>query len=209
MGKRGAACTVCESDKRHSVELGLVHRVPARVLSARFSLSKDAILRHARNHLTPVQRAALLAHAKPQPIDLDALRTTEGEGLLAQLVAQRARLQLHSETAATLGDARGAVAAENAITANLALVGKLLGMLATQHHVTHTNLLISPDYLRLRQTLVDALRPFPEAARAVSAALALMESEAATDITAKASRARRAVIEHEPRPTAALPPPPC
>ena len=41
--------------------------------------------------------------------------------------------------------------------------GKLLGTLVTRHAVSHTSILVSPDYLRLRSTLVDALRPFPAA----------------------------------------------
>src|SRR6185312_16698955 len=101
----------------------------------------------------------LLSAQRPTAIDLEALRVSESEGLLHQLVAQRARLQQHAELAGQLGDVRGAISAEGAITGNLALVGKLLGQLSVTHHVKHTSLLISPDYLRLRQALVTALRP--------------------------------------------------
>jgi hypothetical protein len=213
MGKVGRLCTVCQSAHRHQVDIGLTHRVPARVLAARFTLSRDAIHRHAKSHLSPVQRASILAHKKPQAIDLDALRVSESEGLLSALVGQRARLQGHAEAAADQGDARAAVSAEGAITANLTLVAKLLGQLAVQHNVTHTSILISADYLALRAALVDALRPFPEAARAVGAALVRLEASAAETITA-AARARQPapeprLIEHEPTPPVRpLPPPP-
>jgi hypothetical protein len=53
MGKTGPQCQVCAHPQRHVVELGLVHRVPVRVLSKRFELSKDAIHRHRRNHMSP------------------------------------------------------------------------------------------------------------------------------------------------------------
>jgi hypothetical protein len=188
-------------------------------LADRFDVSKDAICRHATNHLSPVQRAAILAAQKPAAIDLDALRTSESEGLLAQLVTQRARLQGHAELAASLGDVRGAVSAESAITGNLALVGKLLGQLVQVHDVRHTSILISADYIKLRQTLVAALRPFPEAARAVGAALHALETDAAQDITARAkgtaARPAPVLIEHDAPPAVAparvlpLPPPPC
>lgn len=151
-------------------------------------------------------RAALLAAQKPSEIDLDALRASESEGLLSQLIAQRARLQGHVELAAQLGDVRGCVAAEGAITSNLQLVAKLLGQLVQHHDVRHTSLLISPDYLRLRQTLVEALRPYPEAARAVGAALHRLESEAADDITSGSRKPVALVIEHALQ---ELPPPPC
>jgi hypothetical protein len=204
MAKVGARCTVCASKHRALIDIGLVHGIAARVLADRFKLGKDAILRHSANHLSQVQRAALLAHAKPQPIDLDALRTTESEGLLSQIVTQRARLQQTAEVALECGDVRGNVAAENAITANLALAGKLLGVLIQVHDVRHTSLLVSPDYLKLRDALRTALAPHPVAARAVAAALFRLESDAAKDITDKA-RKPIAVIEH----AAPLPPPPC
>jgi hypothetical protein len=83
-------------------------------------------------------------------------------------------------------------------------VAKLLGQLVQHHDVRHTSILVSPDYLRLRATLIDALRTFTEAARAVGAALHRLESEAAKDITAAATKGRApAVLEQ-----AALPPPP-
>jgi hypothetical protein len=205
VGKPGARCTVCASKHRALIDIGLVHGIAARVLADRFKLGKDAILRHSANHLSAVQRAALLAHAKPTPIDLDALRTTESEGLLSEIVTQRARLQQTAEVALECGDVRGNIAAENAITANLALAGKLLGMLVQVHDVRHTSLLVSPDYLKLRDALRTALAPHPEAARAVAAALFKLESDAARDITDAAAR-KPLVIEHAPQP---LPPPPC
>jgi hypothetical protein len=202
MGKPGTQCTICAHDKRVSIELGVTHGVSAAVLAQRFAVSKFAILRHAKAHLSPAQRAAYLSAQKPTAIDLEKLRITESEGLLHALVGQRARLHQYAEVSASLGDIKGAIAAENAIQGNLSLVGKLLGTLVQRHDVRHTNLLISPDYLRLRQALVQALRPFPDAARAVGAALYALESDAAKEITAAAKPAP-VLIEHVP-----LPPPP-
>jgi hypothetical protein len=212
MGKRGTPCTVCESKNRAAIEIGIVHRVPARVLAARFGVSKDAVHRHSKSHLTPTQRAALLTAQRPATaVDLEALRTTESGGLLSQLVAQRARLQQSSDLALEMGDVRAAVAAEGAITGNLALVGKLLGQLVQRHDVRHTSVLLSPDYLALRAALITALKPFPEAAKAVGAALYRLESDAAKDITDAAPKCAPVVIEHQaplPPPPVVIPPPP-
>jgi hypothetical protein len=177
------------------------------VLSARFGINKYSILRHAKNHLSPTQRAALLTAQRPTAIDLDVLRASEGAGLLHQLVSQRARLQQFSELAGQLGDVRGAISAEAAVTGNLALVGKLLGQLSVTHHVRHTSILISPDYLKLRAALVQALRQYPDAAKAVAAALFALESDAAKDIT-DAAKPAPVMIEHVP-PAPLPPPPPC
>lgn len=202
--KKGAQCTICNHKNRSQIEIGLTHGTSANVLGARFQVSHDAILRHAKNHLTPQMRAAILSAQKPSAIDLEALRTSETEGLLAQLVASRARLHQHGDLALQIGDIKGCVAVETAITANLTLVAKLLGQLVNHHSVSHTSLLISPDYLKLRAVLADALRPYPEAARAVGAALHRIESDAATDITNAARKAP--IVIDAPK---ALPPPPC
>jgi hypothetical protein len=208
VAKTGPSCSICSHDKRHAIEIGLVHRVPARVLARRFDCSKDAIQRHGKNHLSPVQRAALLAHVRPEAIDLPALRESESTGLLASLVASRARLQQLAELSLELGDVRGAVAVESAVTNNLQLVAKLLGQLAVQHNVTHTSVLVSTDYLRLRQTLIAALKPFPDAAVAVGRALHAMEAEAARDITGSAHGPRTAprLIEGTAEPVDVPPP---
>jgi hypothetical protein len=207
MGK-GPACTICGHDKRALIDVGLVHGVSHRVLADRFGVSKDAVQRHSANHLSPAQRAAILAQRKPTEIDLEQLRTSESESLLAQLVAQRARLQTHAELAASFGDVKGAVAAENSIQGNLTLVAKLLGQLAINHNVTHTNILVSADYIKLRAAIVQALMPFPDARAAVGRVLLGLESDAAKVITDAAKRVPNAppMIEHEAAPV--LPPPP-
>src|SRR5689334_3840024 len=110
MGRRGVPCSVCESKSRAQCEIGIVHKVPYRVLAARFDLSKDSIRRHAASHLSPTQRAALLTAQRPATaVDLEQLRTTESEGLLSQLVVQRSRLQQAAELALELGDVRASV----------------------------------------------------------------------------------------------------
>jgi hypothetical protein len=160
-----------------------VHRVPLRTIAARFGVGADAVQRHGKNHLSAPMRAALLTAVRPSKVDLEALERSENEGLLCQLVAQRARLQQLSERSTELADVRAAVGVERAITDNLTLVAKLLGQLVQRHEVRATSILISSDYLQLRSTIVRALRPYPEAARAVSAALHELETEAATEVT--------------------------
>jgi hypothetical protein len=161
----------------------LVHRVPVRVLAKRFAVSKDAIGRHRRNHMTPQMVAAMLtAQRGLDPVQLEELQRRESEGLLGSLVVQRARLGTLSELCFTEGELHAAVAVERAVTANLELVSRLLGQLVTHHQVTHTSVLLTPDYIKLRHTIINALKPYPDAARAVGAALAVLEQEAAEDI---------------------------
>jgi len=198
MRKRGARCTVCAHKARHQIEIGLANGLSVRAMAARHGLTHHAIRRHAKNHVNDAMRAAILTAAAPSAVDLDELRKSESEGLLASVRTQRARLQQHVELATSFGDVKAAISAESAITANLTLTAKLLGQLVQHHQVTHASLLVSPDYLRLREALVLALRPFPEAARAVGAALHRLESEAAKDITSTGKGTAPALIEHQP-----------
>jgi hypothetical protein len=181
MGKKGPDCRVCVHGSRHLIELGLVHRVPVRALARRFDLSKDSIFRHRRLHMSPQLIAAIAAAAHPSDVDIEQLQRSESEGLIGSLVAQRARLQVLSEMAFEQGELHAATSVERAITSSLELTSKLLGMLVSRTEVR--SILVSSDYLKLRQTIISALRPFPEASRAVGAALAELELEAAESIT--------------------------
>jgi hypothetical protein len=180
MGKKGPECQVCAHASRHLIELGLVHRIPVRVLARRFGLGKDPIFRHRRLHMSPQLIAAIAAAAHPTEIDLEALQRSESEGLIGNLVAQRARLQMLSEMAFAAGEVSAATGVERAITGSLELTSKLLGMLIQRHEMR--SVLITADYLRLRQAITTALRPYPEATHAVGTALAELETEAAEEI---------------------------
>jgi hypothetical protein len=196
MAKSGPQCSVCASKHRHSIEVGLAHGIAHNALARRFgSVSADAIGRHAARHVSPAVKAAILTAQAPSAIDLNALQASESEGLLNQLVHQRARLQQCASMAVDYGDVKAAVSAEGAITNNLQLVSRLLGMLVNVSEHRSTSILISSDYLQLRQTIVHALRPFPAAAQAVGAALAQLETQAARDITERAHGPL--MIEHE------------
>lgn len=201
-------CSVCRSPQRHLIDLALVHGVAATTLASKFRLSHDAITRHAANHLSPVQRAAILTAAEPSKVDLEQLRRSESEGLLASLLAQRARLQQIAEMATAAGDLKAAVSVENAVTASLNLTAKLCGQLISiSEHRTTTHLLASPDFLRLRGVLMTALRAHPAALADVSRALAALETDAAGEILAAAGRAQPVLIEHAPA-APAIPAPP-
>jgi hypothetical protein len=199
-------CSCCTSPNRREIDLALVARVPSRVIARRFEVSHDSVERHGKNHLSAVQRAALAAHLRPEAIDLDQLRETEGSSLLAQLLAQRATLQTIGAAAFEAKNYQAAVAAERAVTNSLDLLSRVLGLIITKHEVKSTALLVSPDYLELRACLVEALKPFPDAARAVGVALRSLEDRAAESIRSTAeyrasghgNGTKPLTIEHRP-----------
>jgi len=56
--------------------------------------------------------------------------------------------------------------------------------------------LLTPSYIRLRKVLVDTLRPHPEIAAKVAAAIAEIEDDEVAIITAKANKPP--LLEHQP-----------
>lgn len=77
------------------------------------------------------------------------------------------------------GAAEIATRIAHAVHKNIELVGKYLGMFAQHHVSTKINLLVSEDYLRLRQAITVALRPHRDARIAVAQALQLIENDIA------------------------------
>src|SRR6266404_3385596 len=205
------SCQVCNSPHRHSVDVALAHGLGHDAIGKRYGLSPHSVQRHKARHLPPQLLAAVQHALHPSAVDLDALKVSEGEGLLHSLVHQRARLSEHIELAVETGDASAAIRGEAAVTSNLQLVSKLLGVLVNVSEHRHQHLLTHPDYLRLREVLLHALAPFPDARIAVGRALAGIETAAAESIVAAASK-RKAhtepallLLEHEATPPPELP----
>jgi hypothetical protein len=195
-GKRGV-CGCCVHKRRRDIEIGLVCKVPLKVLSQRYDLSQDSLYRHRAHHLSAQMRMAVITSMKPTGLDLEQLARSESESLLAQLLHQRSVLQTYSSAAFEAGDIRSAVAAERAVTDALTLTSRLLGQIVT--HTSHTSMsvLVSSDYIELRSALLTALKPYPAAAQAVGQALHELEMRAAQDIAAKAARRQAPLtIEH-------------
>ena len=173
----GGRCQVCDSDDRARIELALSKRVSYEKLSKKFGLSKDAIGRHRRNHMPPQLMAALQAYGKPTAVDLEELKKSESAGLLQTVAAQRARLWQALEVCEELEDWNASARFHGQLTANLSLTAKILGEIETGNRTTINQLIVSPEYLLLRQSLVQALAPYPEARRSVSEVLRSLEGE--------------------------------
>jgi hypothetical protein len=183
--RRTGQCHCCRHRELAGINLALARGVSVRALASRYGLSIDSLfLRHRQNHLPPQLRASLIA-GPDLAIDLDKLRETESQSLLANLVNLRGRLFSALDVGEEHGDANMVARIAGQLHNNLELTGKLLGDL-TSGSTTITNVLIQPQYVDMRVSLVNALRPFPEAARAVAAVLHTLESKAAADIAADA-----------------------
>ncbi len=172
----GRNCHTCEHPRRAQIELALARRVPYRALERQYGVTKDSLSRHKREHLPPQVEASLLATARPTGVDLDKLRQSESEGLLQTIVYQRARLFTLLDEAEDMGDIRAAAQVHGRLTSNAEFTARLLGEISTAaQHVTN-NLIVSDEYLALRSALVQALRPYPKARKAVAKVLQQREA---------------------------------
>ena len=178
MGMRGHRCHCCTHRERAAIDLALARGVSAYALSKRYGVSTHALYRHAKAHLPPQLRAQLIA-GPDVDIDLDRLRETESQSLLANLVALRHRLFAALDVAEEAADGNMLSRIAGQLHRNFELIGKLLGDLGIGQTTINQNVLVLPMYLELRIGLVEALAPYPEARIAVAEVLHKLEDKAA------------------------------
>jgi hypothetical protein len=200
--KRAPRSPIAKDPDRALIERALALGEPMVRIAKRFGYTVSSIHRYKRRLAPQLQAAIAASVLKPKEGDLDKLRIEESEGLLGNLAAQRARLLLTQDRAIEDDDRREVGYISRVIHENIELTGKYLGIFS-QHQIkstTNVNLLVTEDYLRIRQVIEVALRPFPEARRAVYEAMHKIESEAAQDLLA-GRQGPAPVIEHETKAT--------
>jgi len=149
-------CTICMHAERDTIDAALIAQQPLRDIARQYRVSKDALARH-REHL-----AAALVQAK------EVEDVTHADDLLAQVRDLQARALTILDTAETAGDLKVALAAIREARGCIELFGRLAGELSDGATV---NIILSPEWTRLRAVIIGALAPYPEARLAVAARL--------------------------------------
>jgi hypothetical protein len=186
--KKPERSKIASDPNRVLIERSLAMGTPMNQVAKRFGYSLDAITRY-RNRMPAQLRAAIVAAAlKPKEVDLDRLRVEESEGILGNLAHQRARLLVCQDECMEGGAVEQVARLSGVIHKNIELTGKYLGLFAQHHVSSQVNIMVSEDYLRLRQALTMALRPFPEARRAVAAELHRIEGQIAQKLLEQAGK---------------------
>ena len=140
-------------------------------------------------------RPWLAAHALKPAEDLEKLRIRSRKSLLSHLAAQRARL-LIAQDASLEAEQFGLVAQlASGVHRNIELVGKYLGEFASHTTLTTISILVTPEYLDLRATLLRALQPYGDARRAVAAAFLQVEEKAAQRSAATAQHPPQLILD--------------
>ncbi len=144
------------------MEAALLTDEPLRDIARRYATSKDALARHRDSHIPPRLAKAQEAH-----------EIAQADTLLDQVRSLQTRALSILDQAEGAGDLRTAVSAVREARATVELLAKLSGELDDRPVIT---LVSAPEWLTLRAVVIQALRPYPDAARAVSKALTAGEA---------------------------------
>ena len=188
-------CTICRHPERARIELAMARGAGKRATAKRFDVGADACFRHWHGHCSPALKAARKLEVLKPGANLASLVIEEDTGILEGLKVIRGALLSRFDLATELND----VPAMGVLSARLMkiheMVGKLTGELRGQAAIEHHHLVFSPDYLTLRQRLLHALRPYPEATAAVVAAFTEAESATVATFTPTAITGSANVLE--------------
>lgn len=149
-------CTVCTHPDRPAIDAALIANESLRNIAKRHGVSAAALFRH-RDHL-----AGALVQAKA------AEDVSHADDLLAQVRDLQARALTILDTAEGAGDLKVALAAIREARGCIELFGRLAGELSDGATV---NVILSPEWTRLRAVIIGALAPYPDARLAVAARL--------------------------------------
>lgn len=189
MGKRGPKlghrCTICCHDERWRIELLRAGGASLDSLAEKFKVSRDAIHRHWRDHVTDDMKAKYLT-GPAQLADLAQTAAEEGASVLDHFRAVRTMLMSQFALMTEAGDARGAAIVAGPLVGVLEKIGRITGEIATiaQGTINVTNnvaIVNSPAFAKVQAAILRALAPHGEARAAVVAALQELDTEAATE----------------------------
>jgi len=153
-------CTICTHEQRRDIDAALLNETPLRDIARRYATSKDAVARH-REHLPSQLVKAQQQEDVSQAIDVVKQLKAINGATLAILKEARAE-----------GNGELALKAVDRIQRQLELQAKLLGELQQEGTV---NVTISPEWVAIRAVILQAVTPYPDAAKAITAALSAPE----------------------------------
>ena len=154
-------CTICTHPERDEFDRAILANEPNCRIASRCDVSEIALRRHKAGHIPPA-----LAKAT------DAAEVAHADTLLGQLAELRADARRIGGKAEDAGDLKTALSGIRELVRIVELTAKLVGELDDQPVV---NVLVAPEWLLVRATLLDALRDHPDARTAVAASLVRLE----------------------------------
>ena len=178
---RGRQCLTCNHERRAEIELRIASGTPIKAIAAKYGLKPDSLRRHKLRHMDATLIQGLQAAGKRiNPAELQALKESESDGLLQNLVHERARQQRIADKAEALDDFANATRASVAALKSSELIAKLLGDIQTGNLTQ--NILVAPEFMAFRVAIIESLRPYPAAKLAVLHSMQRLEAQEAEDV---------------------------
>jgi hypothetical protein len=173
-------CTICRHNDVERIERQLSGGASIKAIAKKFAVPYHALRRHARNHLTPEQKAKHIAGAALSRDELAEEVADESIGYLEHYRIARAKIYAGlrvADDAKDLGhlDRLTARLHEN-LRDSARLTGDLQRGPLLAINQTTVNFLANPDAARAVACIVSAVAPYPEARAAVVAALRVLDA---------------------------------
>ncbi len=182
--KMARRCTICDHPRRAEIDRTLLRNEDGyRNIAKRFGISESALFRHRQGHLADVVAKGLEAESKPESgtvepahaVDLarehrslESRNTEQAIDAVAQLKAINAACLEVLRQARADGKPVILLKAVDRIARQIELQARLLGQIQEGHTI---NVAVLPEWHAVRQQILVALHPFPEARLAVAGAL--------------------------------------
>lgn len=157
----GRRCETCWHSERDEIDKRLLAGEPVSVLARAYGLTRDSVNRHMAAHVAPALREAAAR-------EREQAEEARGDDLLGEL---RSLLKIAKgllARAVQAGDLRTATSAVGQARGVIETMARVLGDISDAPTV---NVTLAPQFIQIRQTLITALEPFPEARAAVLRAL--------------------------------------
>lgn len=154
-------CTVCGHSQRPEIDRALVEGTTYRTIADGFGLSETALKRHRKDHIP-----AHVAQAR------EVGQVADAGDLLQQLKDLRTRAVGILDAAEQSGDYRTALMGIREARSCIETLMEVEGELDRRSIV---NVLVAPQWIEVRAVVLNALRPYPEAAQAVANSLVTSE----------------------------------
>ena len=145
-------CTVCGHPNAAKINEQLIDKVPLETLSKSYNLSVTALHRH-KKHI-PAQLVKSQA----------AKETAAADSLMGRVAALNNKAEEIYKRALQADNLSAAVGAVRELRGLTELYAKITGELQAQ---TVNNIIIMPEWVTLRNAILYALEPYPEARQAV------------------------------------------
>jgi hypothetical protein len=150
-------CHVCRGRHEHDVNLALLSGEPVRSIGQRYGYSKSSLLRHFHSC---IPQSLVMARQSE--------KIGEAEFVAAELCKMVRDAKHIMALAEKAGDARTSLMAIRELRG---LYEVLSRPAAQSNPAAQVNILVAPELLALREEILRAIEPFPEARAAVSQAL--------------------------------------